>query len=269
MSNASKEAYHPSVNKLTNLTETITLSLGNGVSIDLVKIPSGSFQMGAPASEESSRDNERPQHMVTVPEFWMGKYAVTQAQYQTVTTINPSHFSGDDHPVECVSWHEAIAFCQKIAQETGIILRLPSEAEWEYACRAGTTTPVHFGETIRTDQANYDGSNVYGNGREGPYREKTTPVGSFPANDFGLYDMHGNVLEWCQDCWHDSSYAHAPQDGSPWVKDTVSLYKVMRGGSWDYDPRYCRSASRFSYSPDDYRYTFGFRVCCSAPQIFR
>ena len=175
--------------------------LGNGITLDLVKIPGGRFQMGALAGKEGRSGAEGPQHSVTVPEFWLGKYAVTQAQYQAVMGANLSRFTenGANRPVEKVSWQEAVAFCEKLSQQTGRTYRLPSEAEWEYACRAGTTTPFHFGATMTTDLANYNGNYTYGDGPKGMYLERTTEVGSFPPNAFGLYDMHGNVWEWCAD----------------------------------------------------------------------
>ena len=157
--------------------------------------------MGALAGKEGRSGAEGPQHSVTVPEFWLGKYAVTQAQYQAVMGANLSRFTenGANRPVEKVSWQEAVAFCEKLSQQTGRTYRLPSEAEWEYACRAGTTTPFHFGATMTTDLANYNGNYTYGDGPKGMYLERTTEVGSFPPNAFGLYDMHGNVWEWCAD----------------------------------------------------------------------
>lgn len=240
-----------------------TIDLGNGVSLDLVHIPGGTFLMGAPASEKDSSDGERPQHNVTVPEFWMGKSPVTQVQYEAAMGNNPSYFPGTNRPVENVSWDDAIAFCEKASQKTGMTFRLPSEAEWEYACRAGTATPFHFGETINTDQANYNGDFVYGNSKKGVYRKKTTPVKTFPPNKFGLYDMHGNVLEWCQDHWH-KSYKKAPQDGSPWMKGGNADCRVIRGGSWANLPRICRSAYRSSPDPGVSDISIGFRIVCSA-----
>jgi formylglycine-generating enzyme required for sulfatase activity len=158
---------------------------------------------------------------------------------------NPSNFKlGAQHPVETVSWDDAKAFTKKLtAMNNGLYkFRLPTEAEWEYACRAGTTTPFYFGETISTDQANYDGNYVYGPGREGEYRKKTTPVGSFPPNDFGLYDMHGNVWEWCEDWYGEEYYKHSPRD-NPKGPETGEL-RVLRGGSWLNFPRALRCALR-------------------------
>jgi len=239
--------------------------LGNGITLDLVKIPGGRFQMGAPAWEEGRSDNEGPQHSITVPEFWLGKYAVTQSQYQAVMGTNPSHFTenGANCPVEQVSWHEAVAFCKKLSQQAGRTYRLPSEAEWEYACRAGTTTPFHFGATITTDLVNYDGNYTYGNGPTGVYRKQTREVGSFSPNAFGLYDMHGNVWEWCADHWH-GNYDGAPIDGTAWLSSDESARRLLRGGSWDDTPRYCRSANRNNLPPVSRDYYIGFRVVCAS-----
>jgi formylglycine-generating enzyme required for sulfatase activity len=183
--------------------------------IAMVKIPAGSFLMGSPTSEESHFASESPQHEVTLETFWMSQFPITQAQWVSVMGDNPSHFKGEDLPVECVSWHDAMEFCQRLSEQTGDTYTLPSEAQWEYACRAGTTTPFHFGKTITPDQANYDGNYTYNGGPRGEYRQQTTPVGIFPPNDWGLYDMHGNVWEWCLDQWHPN-YEGAPVDGSAW-----------------------------------------------------
>ncbi len=249
--------------------------LGNGVTLDMVYIPEGDFLMGSPKGEAKREDSEDPQHRVQVPAFYMGKYAVTQAQWEAVARLQkveielkaaPSRFKGNDLPVEQVSWFEAEEFCRRLRKHTGKQYRWPSEAEWEYACRARTRTPFYFGETISTDQANYDGNYTYGDGKKGVYREKTTAVGSFSANNFGLYDMHGNVWEWCQDHWH-KDYNGAPKDSSPWIQGGESNLRVLRGGSWYGNPRNCRSAVRFSYTPDGRDDDGGFRVVCSAPRI--
>ncbi|MBD2464281.1 formylglycine-generating enzyme family protein [Oscillatoria sp. FACHB-1407] len=247
--------------------------LGNGVYCEMVSIPGGSFIMGAPASEESSEENERPQHRVTVQPFLMGKYAVTQKLWQTVAgfptvehdlELNPSRFKGDQRPVEQMSWFDAVEFCQRLSSETGRNYRLPSEAEWEYACRAGTTTPFHFGETVTVEWLNCIGS-LDGDAPKSGYRQRTTDVGSFPANAFGLFDMHGNVWEWCADHWHDN-YTNAPIDGSAWVTGGNFELRVRRGGSWFSLPWSCRSASRVFLSPDLCNPYIGFRVVCSAPR---
>jgi formylglycine-generating enzyme required for sulfatase activity len=187
---------------------------------------------------------------------------------------DPSNFKGDDLPVEQVSWYEAVEFCDRLTLSAHRQYRLPTEAEWEYACRAGTTTPFHFGETITTDLANYCGEDrgikntkypgSYGSGPKGKYRKTTTPVNEFDvANAFGLCDMHGNVSEWCQDYWH-GNYQDAPTDGSAWLTDHEEPGRILRGGSWHSLPKNCRSAFRVINTPDSYDYYLGFRVSCSA-----
>jgi uncharacterized protein (TIGR02996 family) len=208
-------------------------------------VPPGTFLMGSPPNEEGRSDDET-QHRVSLTRgFYLGVTPVTQAQWQAVMGNNPSNFKGDDLPVELVSWEDCQAFCEKLAARDGGRYRLPTEAEWEYACRAGTTTPFSFGQTISTDQANYDGNRTYGRGRKGVYRQQTTPVGSFPANAWGLSDMHGNVWEWCQDWFgaYPSGDIKDPQDSNN------SDARVLRGGSWDDDPRYCRAAFRNGAAP--------------------
>jgi formylglycine-generating enzyme required for sulfatase activity len=209
--------------------------LGNGVTLEMVSIPRGTFMMGSPKTEKERSGSEGPQHRVTIQPFWMGKYPITQRQWQAVMGNNPSKFKGDNRPVEMVSWHDVVEFCQRLSEKTGKTYRLPSEAEWEYACRAGTTTPFYFGETITTDLVNYDGDYPYAAGPKGIYRKQTTEVGIFPPNAFGLYDMHGNVWEWCADPCHDN-YQGAPTDGSVWQEGKSSLF-VLRGGSWVTDAR--------------------------------
>ncbi|AFZ02387.1 bifunctional serine/threonine-protein kinase/formylglycine-generating enzyme family protein [Calothrix sp. PCC 6303] len=236
--------------------------LGNGVTLEMVEIPGGTFMMGSPKTEAGRRDNESPHHQVTVPSFLMGKYPVTQAQYQAIMGTNPAYFKGVNRPVEQVSWDDAVELCEKLSQKTGKIYRLPSEAEWEYACRAGTTTPFYFGETITNDLANFDGRKyTYASAPKGVYRGETTEVGKFSPNAFGLYDMHGNVWECCQDSWH-GNYNEAPSDSNAWI-DNDNQYKILRGGSWNYLPGYCRSAFRFNdISRVNVDYFIGFRVVC-------
>jgi formylglycine-generating enzyme required for sulfatase activity len=246
-----------------------TEDLGDGVKLDMVEIPGGSFLMGSPDTEEKRYDDEGPQHRVTVPSFFMGKFPVTQAQWHAVANLPavhraldpaPSYFEGDDRPVEQVSWEEAMEFCQRLAQKTGRPYRLPSEAEWEYACRAGTTTPFHFGETITPELVNYDGNYPYGTAPEGAYREETTPVGSFKvANAFGLYDMHGNVWEWCHSLYEP--YPYRAEDGREDESDSGS--RVLRGGAFHYVALDVRCASRGRYDPDDRDNDLGFRVVVS------
>jgi len=246
-----------------------TEDLGNGVTLDMVEIPGGTFIMGSPTSEENRSSSESPQHQVTVPSFYMGKYELTQAQYQAIMRRNPfnfmgrnpSNFKGDNRPVEGVSWNNAVEFCKKLSQKTGKNYRLPSEAEWEYACRAGTTTPFYFGESITPDLVNYDGNYTYASAPKGKYRQQTTDVGTFPPNSFGLYDMHGNVWEWCQDDYKND-YINAPTDGSALTSPSC-IRKLLRGGSWGSDPGNCRSACRYYGNLGNDGNYVGFRVVCS------
>ena len=233
--------------------------LGNNVTLEMVQVPGGKFTMGSPSSEEGRASDESPQHEVTVPEFFMSKYQVTQAQYEAIMGSNPASFKGANRPVERVSWDDAVEFCKKLSQETGRTYRLPSEAEWEYACRAGTTTPFYFGETITTDLVNYNGNFTYASAPKGIDRGETTEAGNFPRNTFGLYDMHGNVWEWCQDTWH-SNYEGAPTDGSAWIDNDNLSSRLLRGGSWSNDPRNCRSANRSSLTRVFRYLDVGFRV---------
>ena len=251
-------------------SQILTETLPGNIKLEMVKIPAGSFLMGTEETEvirlckEYKTDwykCEMPQHQVKLQEFYLGKYPVTQEQYEAVMGNNPSSFKDNPkNPVEKVSWNDAQEFCQKLNDKTKKNYRLPSEAEWEYACRAGTTTSFYFGETISTDQGNYDGNYIFGKGKKGVYREKTTPVGSFPVNKFGLYDLHGNVWEWCQDLWHEK-YENAPMDGSSWNEgNSQTSFRTLRGGSWYDDPGNCRSANRYGFDAD-YRFDgFGFRL---------
>ncbi len=232
--------------------------LGNNVTLNMVQIPGGKFLMGSPAEEKARGDDEGPQHEVRVPSFFMGKYAVTQAQYQAIMGENPSKFKGEKRPVEQVSWNDAVEFCKRLSQKTGRTYRLPSEAEWEYAARAGTTTPFYFGETITTDLANYNGNYIYASGTKGQSRQQTIDVGKFPPNSFGLYDMCGNTYEWCIDKYHDN-YNGAPTDSSPWL-ESGSDSRLMRSGSWMSGPRDCRSANRGRNNPAYRNFNVGFRL---------
>ncbi|MGJ3254608.1 MAG: SUMF1/EgtB/PvdO family nonheme iron enzyme [Elainellaceae cyanobacterium] len=259
--------------------------LSQELTLDLVAVPGGDFLMGSPP-DEVGRDwypynfpdteglDVEMQHRVTLPSFWMSRVPITQAQWRAIATLpkinqelnpDPSHFKGDRRPVENISWNEAVEFCDRLSQHTGKAYRLPSEAEWEYSCRAGTTEPFHFGGTVSTELANYNGNYTYGNRIIGEYRQKTTEVGSFGVvNAFGLSDMHGNVFEWCLDHWHPT-YDSAPTDGSAWITDGDDRYRLMRGGSWYDNPEYCRSAFR-SRPSQNYRYfSLGFRVVCFSP----
>jgi formylglycine-generating enzyme required for sulfatase activity len=257
------------------------------LDLQLVEIPAGSFLMGSPANEEGRHNDEGPQHEVQLESFFLGRTAITQAQWREVAgweprqgdkpwpreldpdpvsrLPDPKRFLGDQRPVVNVSWFEAMEFCSRLIQRSGKTYTLPSEAQWEYACRAGSTTPFHVGDTLSAELANYGGG------------KQTTEVGSFPANAWGLCDMHGNVWEWCADHWHSSynlGQQKAPSDGSPWLDAAEEGKKgedgaqgdnrsrVLRGGSWDFNPVYCRSASR-NYDLPAFAYGYvGFRVCC-------
>ena len=246
----------------------------------MVVIPAGRFLMGSPPDEAKRRNNEDPQHEVRIATpFAMGVHAVTFDDYERFTRATDARLP-DDHrwgrgqrPVINVSGRDAQAYCTWLAAQSGHNYRLPSEAEWEYACRAGTTTPFHIGEQLTPEQANFNGNTTYNGSAEGEYRARTLPVGSFPPNAFGLHDMHGNVLEWCQDRWHDN-YQGAPDDGAIWnAGDAAS--RVLRGGSWDNAPQLCRAASRVRGAPAShvrgapaFRYlNVGFRVCRGSPIV--
>jgi formylglycine-generating enzyme required for sulfatase activity len=246
--------------------------------LEMVAIPGGTFLMGSPDDEPNRSNRESPQHEVTIAPFFMGAHPVTQRQWRAIAELpqieqelapDPSHFKGLNHPVEKVSWYDAVEFCARLSAFANRQYRLPSEAEWEYACRAGTTTPFHFGETITAELANYRASSIYNGGPQGEYREETTPIDRFGiANAFGLSDMHGNVLEWCEDDWHEN-YRMAPSNGTSLTGTGFFSRRVRRGGSWDSNPEKCRSAHRDDDMPDYRNGCIGFRVCCSAPRTLQ
>ena len=215
--------------------------------------------MGAPDDEIGRFTREMPQHQVTVPSCFFGKYPVTQEQWDAVMGDNPSKFRGETRPVEMIAHDDALQFCEKLSARHNRLYRLPSEAEWEYACRAGTSTPFHFGSMITSELANYDATHSYATEPTGDYRGETTPVGSFLPNGFGLYDMHGNVWEWCADPWHPD-YEDAPRNGAVWEDGGDESLRVMRGGAWDILPKGCRSAFRDFDSPDNREASYGLRV---------
>ncbi|BDM80297.1 SUMF1/EgtB/PvdO family nonheme iron enzyme [Acaryochloris marina] len=257
-------------------TEQSLVMLPGEVPLSLVHIPQGKFWMGAQKNEIDAQDTEYPRHQVSVPSFWMGQYPVTQRQWQAIAGLSKvkvdldpdcSNFKGEALPVEKVSWYQAVEFCERLSRHSGQDYRLPTEAEWEYACRAGTETPFYCGETITTDQANYCGDATYGNGPKGQYRSKTIAVGSSAANAFGLFAMHGNVWEWCLDHWHED-YTNAPTDGTAWLSENDNHYRLLRGGSWVNYPRICRSASRNWNGPDFQVNYVGFRVVCVSARAF-
>jgi formylglycine-generating enzyme required for sulfatase activity/uncharacterized caspase-like protein len=298
------------IRKESKQSQYFSQDLGNDITLEMVAIPGGTFLMGT-EDEEIERlvkkfnwegfRKERPQHEVTVPPFFMGKYPITQAQWKAIASRtdlkvekdldpDPSYFKDSpkppflrgasdsppfeggarggsptrwDRPVEQVSWYDAVEFCARLSKLTVWEYRLPSEAEWEYACRAGTTTPFYFGETIMGELANYMSSETYADEYKGEYRQKTTPVGQFPPNAFGLYDMHGNVWEWCADTWH-GNYDGAPTDGSAWIENGDDNRSRLRGGSWRSHPSDCRSACRLVNDRRADSYDLGFRVVCGA-----
>ncbi|MEW6400318.1 MAG: formylglycine-generating enzyme family protein [Chloroflexota bacterium] len=239
--------------------EQFVEDLGKGICLNMLLIPSGIFQMGS--IPYRGNEEERPQHLVTVKSFWMGKAPVTQEQWKAVMgKLPPCRFKGDKIPLERVSWRDAQKFCERLSRKTGRNYHLPSEAQWEYACRAGTNTPFSFGETLTTDLANYVGQHAYRQEPRGPYRHCPTEGGMFPANDFGLYDMHGNLWEWCADSWLDD-YSSAPRDGSAYQSQDIPC-RVARGGSWHEPPENCRSATRLRVLQTDAEEFIGFRVVC-------
>ncbi len=222
--------------------------LGKGVKVELVYIPAGEFMMGSPDGQGDS--DEHPRHKVVIAKpFYMGKYPVTQEQWEAVTGKNPSYFKGKKLPVEQVSWNDMKEFCKQLSQRLGEKFDLPSEAMWEYACRAGSVTRYSFGEIITPELANYSISGI----------KQTTEVGKYPANAFGLYDMHGNVLEWCEDVWHEN-YVGAPSDGSAWMAGGDSNKHLLRGGSWGYSDNFLRCAYRVRYDTTPWSYLRGFRL---------
>lgn len=270
-----------------------------GVALEMMEIPGGSFLMGTTeaGADQVKREYERPcserlkgcgknaevaarqskwevpQHTVSVPAFYMGKFEVTQAQWSVVSRLpkvnkdlvsDPSHFKGDSLPVEQVSWEDAIEFCARLSRATGRTYRMPTEAEWEYAARGGTTTAFYFGETITPELVNYDGNYPYGSTPKGTYRQTTTPVGSLGyPNAFGLYDMHGNVFEWCMDAWHDS-YNGAPSDGTSWETGGDTQRRMLRGGSSYHDGNHSRASMRVAAPATTATPSTGFRVVAVA-----
>jgi formylglycine-generating enzyme required for sulfatase activity len=251
--------------------------LAEGVELTMVKIPAGSFLMGSPEDELKRSADEGPQHEVTLGAFFFAQTSITQAQWRAVALWDkverdlkpdPSRFKGANRPVEQVSWFDAMEFCRRLSLRTDKCYSLLSEAQWEYACRAGTATPFHFGATLTPELANYNAKYTDGNGPKGTYREQTSDVGSFPANAWGLQDMHGNVREWCADHWH-GSYLFAPGDGQPWLISAVALdeFRLLRGGAWNNFPGHCRSDCRRCSHPGHVIDNVGFRVCCLPPGL--
>ena len=236
--------------------------LPDGVIINMVSLPPGTYMMGS-AHHKGYRDEE-PQHFVRIDGFLISQAAITQRQWKSVMKkLPPCRGKGLDLPVDRVSWFDAQAFCRQLLKITGRRYRLPSEAEWEYACRAGSQADFTYGDMITTDLCNYVGLHTYQNGPQGIYRHGSTPAGTFPPNRFGIYDMHGNLDEWCMDTWHDS-YVGAPSDGQPWIHGGTEG-RVVRGGSWHDPPNLCRSAARLKMDPTEGEDFVGIRIALSLP----
>lgn len=248
--------------------------LGGQELLQMVLIPSGKFLMGSPMGE--GYDSEQPQHEVVIPSFLISSTLITQAQWRKVANLpqvvcelnpEPSCFKGDNLPVERISWWDAIEFCERLSLASVNHYRLPSEAEWEYCCRAGTSTPFHFGETITGSLANYNSTYVYAKEQATELRHSTTDVDFFTVrNPFGLSDMHGNLWEWCADHRHDN-YEGASMDGSAWLTDYPDCDRVIRGGAWGYKPKICRSGDRLFDPPFHRHNIIGFRVACSLLKV--
>ncbi|MEL6816143.1 MAG: formylglycine-generating enzyme family protein, partial [Cyanobacteria bacterium J06598_3] len=256
----------------TLVSEAITFTecLGDGITLEMVKIPGGRFLIGSPIGEEGASEGEYPQREMSVSDFWMGRTVITRSHWQAFTQhqqpacAEPGSLLAPHRPIENVYWTDAVAFCQWLSQRTGRAYQLPSSAQWEYACRAGTTTPFCFGETITPALANYNGNYAYGQGPRSQYRQETTDVASFPPNAFGLYDMHGNVWEWCLDGWHKFHKTLSADDSA---RRLSGQKKFLRGGSWSYLPTNCRSAYRLSYPFHNRIDDIGFRVVCLDPTL--
>jgi formylglycine-generating enzyme required for sulfatase activity len=251
----------------------------NSIGMKLVLIPAGKFNMGSPTDEEDRVNNEKQHEVEITKPFYLGVYTVTQKQYQKVMGKNPSHFckdgegkddvkdlDTDDFPVENVSWQDVKKFSAKLSalaaeKKAGRVYRLPTEAEWEYACRAGTTTPFHFGKSLSSKQANFDGDAPYGEAPKGPNLKRTCKVGSYRPNAWGLYDMHGNVEQFCED-WYQEDYHKDKKRDPKGPKKGES--RVLRGGLWTSGAEYCRAARRTGVPLDSHVNRWGFRVACDA-----
>jgi eukaryotic-like serine/threonine-protein kinase len=233
-----------------------TVEIANGVTMTFVLVPPGKFHMGSPESEVGHEKDEALHTVVLTEPFYLGKYAVTQGQYEAVMKTNPSTLKGERLPVEQVSWEKAEKCCREFSRVTGQEVVLPTEAQWEYACRSGAKTAFHFGSSLNGDAANCNGDYPYGTEEKGAYKGKTVEVGSYPANAWGLYDMHGNVWQWCSD-WYGPYASGSVTD--PRGANGGSR-RVGRGGSWDYFARGCRSAVRGRDDPSARSSRLGFRV---------
>lgn len=250
------------VARTRHTAEQFSEDLGDGLCLDLIVIPSGMYRMGSLPNTGSP--DEYPQHFVSIKSFMLGKFLITQAQWKAIMgKLPPCRFKGDELPVDRVSWEDAQAFCQRLSKKTRRAYRLPSESEWEYACRAGTTSPFSFGETVTIAFVRFNGMHTFRDEPPGQYPHVTSAGGTFPPNPFGLYDMHGNLWEWCADNWLDD-YSSSPRDNSSY-QNKDSRYRVVRGGSWHEPPGICRSATRLKVLQTDADEVMGFRVACEVP----
>jgi len=250
----------------SNSGTTKTITLPGGATMEMVYVAPGSFMMGSPSSEDGRFDgrfDHETQHRVTLTKgYWLGKYEVTQRQWQSVMGSNPSNFKGDNLPVENVSWDDCQMFIARVNNQLNCGARLPTEAEWEYACRAGTTTAYFWGNALNGNKANCDGNYPCGTTVKGPYRKTTVQVGSYPANAWGFCDMHGNVEEWCNDWFGQYPTGSVTDPMGPIARTGL---RVLRGGSWYRHAEECRSANRRLGSPgSSAQFCNGFRLCCSA-----
>jgi len=244
-----------------HMPEVRTVDLGSGVKLELVLIPAGEFDMGNPNAIGPVTKDEGPVHRVRLTRpFYMGTYEVTQEQWQRLMGTNPSHWQDPRRPVESISWHDCQEFIRRLNERyaEGLLFRLPTEAEWEYACRAGTETLFHFGETISTNQVNYRGTQFFNNAPPVGTPKKSLPVGSFSPNAWGLYNMHGNVREWCSDWYTADYYARSPLDDP--AGPATGMKRILRGGNWGEEASYCRSAARYYYAPSSSLNRWGMRV---------
>ena len=250
------------LNGVVRRTEPISFrvmhqSLPNNQELQMVIVPAGSVTMGSPPSV-GYRD-EGPPHYVRVNQFLISRYTITQQQWKAVMRrLPPCRGKGLEFPVDRVSWNDAQSFCRRLSSISGRLYRLPSEAEWEYACRAHTASAFCYGDMITTEVCNYVGLHAYGAGPKGTYRHGPIPSGGFPPNAFGLHDMHGNLWEWCEDTWHDD-YSNAPASGEPWTHGGTDE-RVLRGGSWHDPPDLCRSSCRLKLRPTEGEDFVGVRI---------
>jgi len=254
-------------------------SITNSLDMQLVRIPAGNFVMGSATTDPGARDDEIPQHAVHISKpFYMGVHEVTQKQYVDIMDSNPSSFQrsgllkdapadidANQHPVDNVTWYAAVEFCRRLSQrpeeaKAGRVYRLPTEAEWEYACRAGSSTTFHYGDSLSSQQANFNGKHPFGDANSAVFLNRTTAVGSYKPNKFGLFDMHGNLHEWCLDRFSRDYYSVSSQQDPQGPKYGNS--RVIRGGDWYSDGRDCRSAFRYADIPDGRFYALGMRVVC-------